>query len=261
MCRRSTSAIWSPTVNTGFSEVIGSWKIIEMSVPRSCAQLAPGEPRAGCARRRGSRCRRRPIAFSGGSSPRIASEVTDLPLPDSPTSATVRVARDVEADALHRLEASWCRSRRNDDPQVAHADQQVRCVLLMLVPRASLELRIERVAQRVGEQAERGDEHRHRRARRGELPPLAEDQLVLRLVEHRAPGHHVDRHAEAEERQDHLGLDEADHEDATAAPARRGSRWGRCGRTCARAFDAPIASAACTYSRALCFRYSARISR
>ena len=28
-----------------------------------------------------------------------------------------------------------------------------------------------------------------------------------------------------------------------------------------RAFDAPIASAACTYSRALCFRYSPRISR
>ena len=30
------------------------------------------------------------IEFSGGSRPRIASEVTDLPLPDSPTSATVR---------------------------------------------------------------------------------------------------------------------------------------------------------------------------
>ena len=46
--------------------------------------------------------------------------------------------------------------------------------------------------------------------RRRELPPLAEDQLVLRLVQHRAPRHDVDRHAEAEERQDHLGLDEAD---------------------------------------------------
>ncbi len=31
---RTASAICSPTVNTGFSEVIGSWKIIEISLPR-----------------------------------------------------------------------------------------------------------------------------------------------------------------------------------------------------------------------------------
>ncbi len=34
MCMRSTSVSWKPTVNTGFSDVIGSWKIIEMSAPR-----------------------------------------------------------------------------------------------------------------------------------------------------------------------------------------------------------------------------------
>ena len=33
-CRRSASAICSPTVKTGLSEVIGSWKIIEISLPR-----------------------------------------------------------------------------------------------------------------------------------------------------------------------------------------------------------------------------------
>ena len=32
---RMASAIWSPTVNTGFSDVIGSWKIIAISLPRS----------------------------------------------------------------------------------------------------------------------------------------------------------------------------------------------------------------------------------
>ena len=31
----STSSIWSPTVMTGLSAVIGSWKIIDMRVPRS----------------------------------------------------------------------------------------------------------------------------------------------------------------------------------------------------------------------------------
>ncbi len=35
MCSRSVSSIWKPTVNTGFSDVIGSWKIIEMSAPRT----------------------------------------------------------------------------------------------------------------------------------------------------------------------------------------------------------------------------------
>ena len=33
-CSRTVSAIWSPTVMTGLSEVIGSWKIIEISLPR-----------------------------------------------------------------------------------------------------------------------------------------------------------------------------------------------------------------------------------
>ena len=40
--RRSTSAIWVPTVNSGLSEVIGSWKIIAISLPRTCAQRALG---------------------------------------------------------------------------------------------------------------------------------------------------------------------------------------------------------------------------
>ncbi len=34
-CSRSASSIWLPTVNTGFSEVMGSWKIMETSLPRS----------------------------------------------------------------------------------------------------------------------------------------------------------------------------------------------------------------------------------
>ena len=31
---RATSATWSPTVNTGLSAVIGSWKIMEIRLPR-----------------------------------------------------------------------------------------------------------------------------------------------------------------------------------------------------------------------------------
>ena len=34
-CSSSASAIWLPMVSTGLSEVIGSWKIIAMSLPRT----------------------------------------------------------------------------------------------------------------------------------------------------------------------------------------------------------------------------------
>src|SRR5713101_3947661 len=87
-CFLKTSMSWKPTVNTGFNELIGSWKIIEISAPRNFCN-SPGA----------SARRLRPpyriwllggtIEFSLGSRPRIARAVTDLPLPDSPTSATV----------------------------------------------------------------------------------------------------------------------------------------------------------------------------
>ena len=35
MWRRSTSTIWLPTVNSGLSDVIGSWKTIAISLPRT----------------------------------------------------------------------------------------------------------------------------------------------------------------------------------------------------------------------------------
>ena len=112
MCSRSTSSIWKPTVNTGFSDVIGSWKIIEMSAPRRSRSSA-----------RPSRARLRPpyriwllastIEFSGGRRPRIASEVTDLPEPDSPTSATVAfcgMSNEMPRTASYVV----LRSRRNE---------------------------------------------------------------------------------------------------------------------------------------------------
>ena len=57
------SAICRPTVSTGFSEVIGSWKIIEMRLPRICrisrfAQLPAGRCRAAASRPRDAARRR-----------------------------------------------------------------------------------------------------------------------------------------------------------------------------------------------------------
>src|ERR1700687_5636221 len=161
---------------------------------------------------------RRTVAFSLGSKPRIESDVTDLPLPDSPTRATVEW---VGMSKLMPFTASKavCLSRR----KLTRRLRTVRRVSILLwrsfarlkgrMPANALfQLRIERIAQRVGEQAERRDQQRHRRSRCRELPPLAQDQLVLRLVEHRSPGHDVDRDAETQEREDDFGFDERNHQ-------------------------------------------------
>ena len=91
-CSRTASTIWSPTVNTGLSEVIGSWKIMAMSLPRICriSRLGaawPGPPR----RARPGRGSRRRLDLPGGYGiSRITESDGDrLPLPLSPTMPSV----------------------------------------------------------------------------------------------------------------------------------------------------------------------------
>ena len=73
-------------VRTGLSEVIGSWKIIAISPPRS-ARSWRGE-RSGSSRP-SKVTRPLLIESSAGSRPITASAVNDLPDPDSPTTARV----------------------------------------------------------------------------------------------------------------------------------------------------------------------------
>ena len=91
-CSRIDSPIWSPTVNTGLSDVIGSWKIIAISAPRIARIVAPSAV---------ARSMRVPSGRAKSSLPEVIrpppcstrrisdSAVTDLPDPDSPTIATV----------------------------------------------------------------------------------------------------------------------------------------------------------------------------
>ncbi len=83
----SGSMIWKPMVSTGLSEVIGSWKIIAMSRPRISRICSSVRSR----RLRPSNRIRPPTTRPAGFASRrmMASEDTDLPQPDSPTSATV----------------------------------------------------------------------------------------------------------------------------------------------------------------------------
>ena len=85
----STSAIWSPTVITGFRAVIGSWKIMAMRVPRR------SRSRARLALSTFSPARRISPALgmsSRGNRPITACDVTLLPEPDSPTTHKISPA-------------------------------------------------------------------------------------------------------------------------------------------------------------------------
>ncbi len=99
-CRRSVSPIWRPTVSTGLRLVIGSWKIMLMSLPRMLAHLAIGELQQIACPRSGSR--RRSCRAAPGSAAGSTLAVTDLPQPLSPTIASVSPGVDMERDAVDR---------------------------------------------------------------------------------------------------------------------------------------------------------------
>ncbi len=87
---RIASRIWFPTVKTGLRLVMGSWKIMAMSLPRiSCMRLSEASSRF-CPSKRIS-----PSGYSVGGlglSCMMERAVTLLPLPDSPTIPSVSPA-------------------------------------------------------------------------------------------------------------------------------------------------------------------------
>ena len=85
-CRATASAIWSPQVKTGLSEVIGSWKIIEMSLPRTSRRSSSGSVTRS---RPSSRIWPATIRPGRLMSPRMDMAVMLLPQPDSPTTPSV----------------------------------------------------------------------------------------------------------------------------------------------------------------------------
>jgi len=88
-CARSASLIWAPTRIVGFSERVGSWKTIAMSVPRCARMSSSDRPSSSTPSSRAD-----PVTVAvGGSRPINARELTVLPDPDSPMMASVRPAR------------------------------------------------------------------------------------------------------------------------------------------------------------------------
>ena len=137
---RMDSAICSPAVNTGFSDVMGSWKIMATSAPRTSRMVAlPAFTTSSTwPLRRRSAADPFTILPPPCSTRRIsASEVTDLPEPDSPTIASVsprstwkdrlRTASTVRSELANRTVMSFtastrCSGRIKDEVTVEEVD-------------------------------------------------------------------------------------------------------------------------------------------
>src|SRR5258706_1737718 len=216
--RRIPSTICSPMVKAGLSEVIGSWKIIEMRLPRTARIAALGRRRRFAPSKRIS-----PATRPGGlaTSPMIESAVTLLPHPDSPTRPSVRpawsarltpstalkvpasVAKEVVRPrisrraltpspasganpVLHHRHAVHAPERLAVDDEERRAEDAGGDRAVDLALGAFLQRRIvEGLCQRIGVEAE-GLCHRDHLRRRGDVAPVDEVRLVERLGERAA---------------------------------------------------------------------------
>src|SRR3981081_2702580 len=168
---RSVSPIWRPTVSTGLRLVIGSWKIIEMSLPRM-ARISRSE---SCSRSFPWK-RTEPAILPGGSGMSRISDmaVTDLPQPDSPTMASVSPSSTwKETPSTERLIPSGVRK------WVCRFSTSSSAILQALG-----HSRIERITQAVAEQVD--GEHGDRKERGGK-----EHDEGLALPQRPALGHDV----------------------------------------------------------------------
>src|SRR5687768_13801807 len=143
------SVICNPIVSVGFSDVIGSWKIIASSRPRRSSSFFSGSLVSSLP----SKTTVPPTIFAGGLGirPMMESAVTDLPQPDSPTMPSV-FPRSSEKLTPSTARTSPSRVKKCVDRSVTSSSATLR------LPSA----RVERVAQAVGDEVRTEDERRDR---------------------------------------------------------------------------------------------------
>src|SRR3954453_6085108 len=193
-----------PILIVGFNEVIGSWKIIAISLPRMSSRLLSGS----VARSKPSKRTEPPTIFAGGCgrSPMIERAVTDLPQPDSPTTPSVLPF------STSKLTPSTARTTPSRVKKCVWRSSTSRMANLGL-----LRPRVERVAQAVRDEVRAEDERRDREARNQDHVRVRSVHLAP-LLGHGPPGGVGRVDAEPDEReerlaQDHAGQLEEDRDD------------------------------------------------
>src|SRR6185503_8943205 len=188
---RSGSVSCSSTVRYGFSDVIGSWKIIPMRRPRM-RRSADSSPwiRSTPSKRASSAS-----TWPGGRGIRPSSErhATDFPDPDSPTMPSVSPRSSWNETSLTARTTPcrvWNAVRR---PLTSRSATP-------LVPGRA---HVERIAQAVAHEVERKERQREERGGIEQQPRRFLHHLCA-LLDEKAPGGHRRLHAEAEEAEERL---------------------------------------------------------
>src|SRR5947207_25612 len=199
-CAVMASSIWKPTFVTGFSEVIGSWKIIAPSLPRtsrisSSSNFVTSRPR--------NMILPAVIRPGSGTSLRIESAVIVLPQPDSPTMPSVSPA------SMCSETPSTARTTPREVKNCVCRSSTCSRIWPNLTPELlwlALHTRVERVAQPVAHKREREHGERHRDAGEDHLARVSEDSTVS-VLDHHPPARLRRPDADAQEAQRRLGED------------------------------------------------------
>src|SRR5436190_1970836 len=222
-------------VSTGFNDVIGSWKIMEMASPRTLRISASGSS----SRSRPSKITRPATVRPGGDAirRRIDSDVTLLPQPDSPTTASVS-PRSTENDTPSTARTTPSRVKKYVFRPCTSSSGAAGSGDGFIASHAPRETRVERVAHAVDEEIHR--EHRERQTDAGKDDEVARDLDEAPSLGHDvAPARNIGRRAGADERQYRLGdhrrsadigsLHEQRRDDVGQDVAHEDARQGRAG--------------------------------
>ena len=192
--------------NVGSSDVIGSWTIVAMRLPRSWRRLLGSAP-ISCS----PSYRIEPsTSAAAGSSPSIAEATVDLPHPDSPTRPSTSELAHREGDVVTAETGPWSvahrRRRRLEAPPATVGDR-----------RGGIDLRHTAAAgdppaDPVADEVE--GEHRDGDGEPGKISAHgARTSVVAPLVEHRAEARRRRLGPQSEERQGRLDLHREAHQD------------------------------------------------
>src|SRR5262249_48383363 len=209
-CSSIVSLICAPMLSTGLSEVIGSWKIIEMSLPRTARICAS----SSLVRSRPSSSIAPETMRPGGSGmSRITeSAVMLLPQPDSPTIASVSRARSAKERSSTALMMPSRVKKYVRSPATSRTGRPARSSGRLASAASERDRFISAALPRIENVTQRTDQKVGAESREVDGDPGKDDEprrrayvFGRRLRQHAAPGRIGLRHAESKKRQRGFG--------------------------------------------------------
>src|SRR5215471_13070802 len=210
-CSRTVSEIWSPMVIVGFSDVIGSWKIMPISLPRTWRIWLSSTEEISLP----SRTIFPPTMWPpGGRSRMMDSAVIVLPQPDSPT-----MPRHSPGSTVRLTPSRACTTALRSRISVRRPSSSSRCAIR---PRhcagcgvagglPALEPDLDGIPEPFADEDRCRDHDDDREPSREDLPPVPDLHVLDAVAEHAAPVLLRRRDAKAQVAQRHDERDGVGH--------------------------------------------------